>query len=74
MSHFNIVWTQRIIEAVEWVEYYRKRLETAETEVGVLKTRIAELERVKVLPAEPAPKKPRGRPRKVINEAASTNG
>ena len=73
MTHFNIVWTQRIIDAVEWVEYYRKRLETAETEVSALKDRLAALENVTASPAVPVEKRGRGRPRKVLNETASSD-
>ena len=73
MTHFNIVWTQRIIDAVEWVEYYRKRLETAETEVDALKTRLAALENVTASPVVTVEKRGRGRPRKPLNEAAAAN-
>lgn len=73
MTHFNIVWTQRIIDAVEWVEYYRKRLETAETEVDALKARLAALENVTASPVAPVEKRGRGRPRKPLNEAAATD-
>lgn len=66
---FNIVMTRRIIDVVEWVEYYRRRLETAESELSEVKERLKALEQVTILPMDVAPKRPRGRPKKVVDAA-----
>lgn len=71
--NFNIVWMQRIIAVVEWVEYYRQRLEAAESEMQSVKERLKALEQGTTPPVEVAVKRPRGRPRKVVDAAKTAD-